>query len=129
MRLDKTKVLSVGITINPKEEILEYIKKFLVHGSQFLGRKHKDSIQTLYVVTPNAEQIVLAQKEIRFAKILNEAGVAIPDGVGILLANRMSQGNKIQNRIPGIEFMEDLVRLAAEQGYTVGLIGGRDGVA
>ncbi len=115
MGLKSSKILGISVTTDSKEDILEYIQKYLEKSSE----KQKEP---LVIVTPNPEQIVMAQKDSHFAKILNQADVAIPDGQGLALAARLK-------RIPGVEFLEDLVALAAKRGYAIGLIGGRGGVA
>ena len=38
-----------------------------------------------FIVTPNPEQIVQAQEDEEFRKILNSADLAIPDGMGLKL--------------------------------------------
>jgi N-acetylglucosaminyldiphosphoundecaprenol N-acetyl-beta-D-mannosaminyltransferase len=76
-----------------------------------------------YIVTPNPEMVVMAQKDTQLRRIINEADLAIPDGKGLNLFT------DIVCNIPGTDFMEDLVELAAEKGFTVGFLGGRDGVA
>lgn len=75
-----------------------------------------------FIVTPNPEFLVIAQKDAEFKKIINSADLAIPDGVGLRLAG-------VKNNVPGVDLMEKLVRLAAKNGYIVGLLGGRDKVA
>ncbi len=112
MSLSKQKILGIGVTVNSKKEILEYIEKYL-------GKSAK---KPLVIVTPNPEQIVAAQSDNHFRKLLNQADVAIPDGIGLarVLGCR---------KIAGIDFMKDLVGLAAKQGFPIALIGGRDGVA
>lgn len=75
-----------------------------------------------WISTPNPEIIVAAQNDPEFKKILNEADLAIPDGVGLRLAG-------VKNRLTGVDLMLELVKLAGEKGYTVGFLGGRDGVA
>ncbi len=75
-----------------------------------------------YIVTPNPEFIVEAESDLAFKKILNSADLSIPDGVGLKLAG-------IKNRITGVDLMENLVELAAEKGYSVGLLGGRNNLA
>jgi len=112
MSLKSKKILGISVTTETKETILEYIEKYL----------EKLSEKPFIIVTPNPEQIVFAQNDKRFLEILNQADGAIPDGIGLALAMRVK-------RIPGVEFMEDLIRLAAKRGYGVGLIGGKDGVA
>lgn len=115
MSLKSKKILGISVTTESRENILEYIGKYLEKSSE---KRKKPFI----IVTPNPEQIVAAQRDPLFAKILNQADVAIPDGIGLAMAIR-------QRRIPGVEFMEELVKLAAKRGYTIGLIGGRAGVA
>ncbi|MEK7587711.1 MAG: WecB/TagA/CpsF family glycosyltransferase [Patescibacteria group bacterium] len=115
MSLNAVKMLGISVTISPKDTILEYLEKGLEKPSV----KQKKS---LVIVTPNPEQIVRAQKDKRFAEILNRADVSIPDGIGLALVMRLQ-------RIPGVELMEDLVAMAAKRGYPVALIGGRAGVA
>src|SRR3989338_4056821 len=76
-----------------------------------------------YIVTPNPEFIVAAHKDTVFKKILNDADLSIPDGVGLKLSG------KIKNTFSGTDFMEELIRVAAEKGFTAGFLGGKDGVA
>lgn len=76
-----------------------------------------------YIVTPNPEMIVAAQYDPAFKKILNDADLSIPDGTGLKLSG------KIKNTIAGTDFMEELVRVAAEEGFVTGFLGGKDEVA
>ncbi len=122
MRLNSKKILGISVAINSKEEILEYIEKCLEN-------KEKTDTKSLTIVTPNPEQIVLAGKNPHFAEFLNRADVAIPDGIGIVWADRFLHPKPHLMRIAGVELMEDLVRLAGERHVPVGLIGSRGGVA
>jgi len=79
------------------------------------------------IVTPNAEQIVLAQKDEGFRKILNGADIALPDGKPLEWLLRKHVPN--MQRISGIDFMVDLCRAAAEKNSRVLLYGGRGGIA
>lgn len=76
-----------------------------------------------YIVTPNPEIIMMAQKDQKLKNILNEADLAIPDGVGLKLTT------DIVCNTPGIDLMERIIKLAEDKGFTIGLLGGRDGVA
>ena len=136
MSLKKTEILKISITTESKERILEYIKKYLVSRSSFTVKQGKNKSKPLNIVTPNPEQIVYAQKDKHFANILNRADVAIPDGIGIVLAHRFLHSQLTTHhsslplrRIPGIDLMEDLVKMGAERGDRIALIGGRRGVA
>ncbi len=76
-----------------------------------------------YIVTPNPEFIMTAQKDLEFKKILNDADLSIPDGAGLKLSGR------IKNTVPGVDFMEKLVEKSVDWGATLGFLGGRNGVA
>lgn len=122
--LSKIAILGVKITLNSKTEILSYIKKYLL----------KASAKSLTIFTPNPEQVVAAQTNKIFKDILNSADIALPDGAGIVWAIKKLSAVSSQlsvniERIAGVEFMDELVKLAAEENYPIGLIGGRDGVA
>ncbi|MBI5449078.1 WecB/TagA/CpsF family glycosyltransferase [Candidatus Gottesmanbacteria bacterium] len=129
MRLNAVKVLGISVTISSKDTILEYLKKGLEKPSAVSSQPSPKSKKSIIIVTPNPEQIVLAQIDKRFAEILNWADVAIPDGVGLVAAMRLLYQKSEIKRIPGVELMEDLVAMASKRGYPVALIGGRAGVA
>ncbi len=136
MSLHTTKILGISVTTDGKETILEYIQKCLESGIRNQESGQKRTRTPIMIVTPNPEQVVLAQRDQHFAEIFNQADVAIPDGIGISLAAKILRDKRQEirdnisiARIPGVEFMEDLVAIAAKRGYPVGLIGGRGGVA
>lgn len=76
-----------------------------------------------YIVTPNTEIVMMAQKDEELKKIINQADLAIPDGIGLKLSG------DIVSYTPGIDLLEELVKLAAEKAFTIGFLGGRDEVA
>lgn len=76
-----------------------------------------------YIVTPNPEIVVMAQKDQELKSIINKADLAIPDGIGLKLFS------DIVCYTPGVDLMEKLILMAEENGFTVGLLGGKMGVA
>lgn len=136
MRLNSLKILKIAITSDSRQKILEEIRKRLAQTSAVRLQLSERIIKPIVVVTPNPEQIVLAQKEPHFARLLNQADVALPDGIGLVFASRilnvkcqMTNDKWKLHRIPGVEFMEDLVKMAAARGFPIALIGGRDNLA
>lgn len=111
------KIFKIKIFSGSKKEALEEVKKWLKSG----GKKR-------YLVTPNPEILVRAQKDKKLAQILNQADLALPDGTGIIWAARFL-GKKIRERITGVDFMESLCQMSQKEGFTIGLIGGGPGVA
>lgn len=88
----------------------------LVKGWIEKGGKH-------YIVTPNPEFVMAARGDPEFKRVLNEADLAIADGVGLKI------GSDLESNIPGVDFLERLCKLSSEKGFTTGFLGGRDGVA
>lgn len=107
----KKYILGIKIDDVNMSEALEMVHQWL----QKFGKK--------YIVTPNPEFIMTAQKDLDFKKILNGADLSIPDGAGLKLSG------KIENTVSGVDLMEKLVERSADWGVTVGLLGGSDGVA
>lgn len=77
--------------------------------------------ENLQVVTLNPEMIMQGDQDLELGRILKSAGLILPDGAGVVWALK-KQGNTIQ-RLPGIEFSEDILKWAAETGHPVSIIG------
>lgn len=80
------------------------------------------------VFTPNAVMLGDCIKHSAYVKTLNSATVSLPDGSGVLLAAKR-RGTPIPARVAGIDFGMELCRAAAERGFRVFLLGGREGIA
>jgi N-acetylglucosaminyldiphosphoundecaprenol N-acetyl-beta-D-mannosaminyltransferase len=113
----KKSLLGVNITVGKKKEILEYIIRGLVE----LSEKY-------YVVTPNPEILVIAKKNLYYKKILNGAKLALPDGIGVIIAGKF-MGLGLKKRITGVDLMESLCKEVAEKPITVGFLGAGPGIA
>ncbi len=115
--LHKKKILGVGITADSKNKILEYVLQIVWGGDQ-----------KLFIATPNPEILVYAQKHLAYKDKLNSADIALPDGVGLMFASRLMRKG-IHERIPGVDFIEELCKAARKKPLSIGLLGGRGGVA
>jgi N-acetylglucosaminyldiphosphoundecaprenol N-acetyl-beta-D-mannosaminyltransferase len=114
--LKKDFILDVGITNETAENILEYILERLKTGQKF------------YIVTPNPEIIVYANRHENFKKILNNAEISLPDGTGLFLASIL-MGKPFRQRIPGVNFVEEICKSTVRKPISIGFLGGRAGVA
>jgi N-acetylglucosaminyldiphosphoundecaprenol N-acetyl-beta-D-mannosaminyltransferase len=111
--MDKADILGVKITKITKKEAVEKVKEFL-----FDYRQHT-------VFTPNPEMIVLAQKDKEFKQILNRACLSLPDGGGLVLISRILR-NSLQEKIAGVDFVIDIIRLAENKKQSVYFLGGEN---
>ena len=81
-----------------------------------------------YVVTPNPEFILSAEKDAEFRKVLNAADLVIPDGIGVVYSAKIL-GTPLQERVPGIEFAAKMLEKLNEMGGRLFLLGAKPGVA
>ncbi len=102
-----------------------------------------------YIVTPNIEFLMIAQKDPRFKEVLNRANLAIPDSsrFGWIL-DVLQEKNLLKKlliwpffifptsppitrfeHVTGTDLMERLIKEACDWGITVGFLGGGSGVA
>ncbi len=115
--LDKKKLLGVGVTDATGEQILEYILQSL-----------KKSAEKYYIVTPNPEFLVFAATSPTFKQILNDARLALCDGIGVFWAGKVL-GKNFKERTTGVDLMEKLCLAVAEKPITVGFLGGGSKIA
>ena len=80
------------------------------------------------VFTPNAEMIYRAACDRDISSLLSSGDVNTADGVGTVWASRRL-GTPLPERVPGIELGEAALKIAAECGLGVFLVGGKPGVA
>lgn len=113
-RLEEMEVNILGVKVDdlPADLATDTVLNWL----QKKGEKH-------YLVTPNPEFIIRAQEDEAFRQILNQADLAIPDGIGL------KWFGGVKNIIGGVYFIEKLCQKVSKHDLTVGFLGGRGGVA
>lgn len=109
---DYSEILGVKISTASRADALSLVRGFLFSNKQFK------------IFTPNPEFLVYAQKDFAFKEVLNNASLNVCDGVGLYLA---SLGRLV--RIPGVDLMVEICKIAAEADAGVFLLGGVGDVA
>ncbi len=110
-------LLGISFTNATEQEALDYVFETLLHD------KKKS-----YIVTPNPEIVVYALTHSSFKSILNQAQLALPDGVGITLG-AWWLGKPFSQRITGVDFMLLSCRESVKRAVKIGLLGAGVGVA
>ncbi len=93
-----------------------------------LGAAMLEQDQFHYVVTPNPEFILAAEKDADFRQVLNSADLVIPDGIGVVYSAKIL-GTPLKERVPGIEFAADMLAQLDQMGGRLYLLGAKPGVA
>ncbi|WP_337884194.1 WecB/TagA/CpsF family glycosyltransferase [Fischerella thermalis] len=98
----------------------EVVEKIVEHV--LVGKEPK------YVVTPNAQHIVLLQNNARFREYYRQAFLVVPDGVSLLWAAKFLQSS-LKGRVNGTDLFEKLCAIAAQKQLKIFLLGGRPGAS
>lgn len=81
-----------------------------------------------YVVTVNAEFVMMARHDEQFARILANADLALADGKWVAIS-KLILGGKAQDRVAGVDLVQKVCSKCAEEAVVVGFLGGFGGVA
>ena len=92
------------------------------------GRQLLEEDKFHYVVTPNPEFLLAAEKDPEFRRVLNAADLVLPDGIGVVYSAKIL-GTPLKERVPGIEFAEAMLSALNDMGGLLYLLGAKPGVA
>jgi len=113
--MNKINILGINISAGSRSEILAKIQEFLAND-----RQH-------FIITPNPEIILAAVKDQELFDIINEADLAIPDGVGLKLAGWLAGENL--HRLTGADLLKEILALAEAQGRRVAILNWQSGLS
>jgi N-acetylglucosaminyldiphosphoundecaprenol N-acetyl-beta-D-mannosaminyltransferase len=84
--------------------------------------------QPAYIVTANAQHIVLLNEDAQLREIYRHANLVVPDGVSLLLAARLF-GQTLPERVTGVDLFQSLSAAAATHNLKLFFLGGQPGAA
>ena len=103
-------ILEIKVDKTTKALVLDRITHFLANNKKF------------YIVTPNPEIILAAQNNPHLKKVLNNADISVPDGVGLKLAHTSLE------IIKGRELMFDLISMAHKDKLKLFFLGASESI-
>lgn len=89
--------------------------------------KHLESGTPIQIVTINAEMVMNALEESRLSTVIQNAGLVLPDGSGIVWAARR-RGLSVR-KLAGVDFIHEVAALCARTSQAIYLLGAGPGVA
>ena len=114
---DPIKILGVPVHAMTMQEAVKTLEERMLAKEQ------------TFVVTANAEIIMMCQENAEYKKIICEdAELVLPDGAGAVWAGR-HLGYKVPERVAGFDLYNELLDLSAHKGYKAYFFGGSPGVA
>lgn len=84
------------------------------------------NLKTIY--TPNTEIVMVAKDDNKLRNLINEGDLVIPDGIGLIYASRIKK-KPLKERVTGFDTSIKLLEIANKNGYSLYLLGGKEGVA
>jgi N-acetylglucosaminyldiphosphoundecaprenol N-acetyl-beta-D-mannosaminyltransferase len=93
---------------------------------QLIGQHILSEAPPAYAVTPNAQHIVMLRSNPRLKAIYDEATFVFADGMSLLMAARLL-GDRLPERVTGIDLFQELCAESAKHGFRIFLLGGQPG--
>jgi N-acetylglucosaminyldiphosphoundecaprenol N-acetyl-beta-D-mannosaminyltransferase len=107
-------------------------KRVTILGVPFLHATRQETVEILtrrimnhektQVVTANPEIVMLGRQSEEYMKLLQQAHVVTPDGIGVVLASRWI-GEPLPERVAGYELLHALMKQADTYGWKYMLVG------
>lgn len=85
-----------------------------------------DRLETIY--TPNPEIVMRAREDEKLRRILDQGSLVTADGIGLIYASRIRK-KPLKERVTGFDMSIKMLEIANEEGYSIYLLGGEEGVS
>ncbi|MBN7772890.1 WecB/TagA/CpsF family glycosyltransferase [Clostridium aminobutyricum] len=76
------------------------------------------------IVTPNSEIIMNATKDTELKMLIEEAGLIIPDGIGLVYASKIIK-EPLSERVTGVDFLNSILAYLEKTGKSIYLLGSK----
>lgn len=113
--MENIQIFGIKISKISKKELFKKIDSFLSDKKQH------------YITTPNPEFLMQAGQDEEFFYVLNQSDINIPDGIGLKFAG-WAMGERLE-RITGADLVKDILQIAIEKKYKVGIINWSKGLS
>lgn len=114
--MKKVNVLDINFDNVTMSEAVDRCKEFI--------KSEKGNL----IVTPNPEIVMRAKDNEEFKKIINEASLVIPDGIGIIKAGKIL-GTPLKERVAGYDLICNLLELGKDGSISFYFWGSKPGIA
>lgn len=114
--MDSLKIFNLRVDNITLDEATIIVEKFLM----------EDKLKVIY--TPNTEIVMAAKEDKKIRDIINDGDLVTPDGIGLIYGSRIKK-KPLKERVTGFDLSIKILEIANEKGYSLFLLGGKEGVA
>ena len=114
--MEKQRLLNTYVNNVTMEQAIGQIERFIETGKKS------------YVVAVNVDVIMKIEKDSHLKEITDKADLTLVDGKPLVWISKWFK-NPVREKISGSDMVPILCKTAAERGYSVFIIGGKEGVA
>mgnify|MGYP000105017197 FL=1 len=114
--LEKQRLLNTYVNNVTLDETLDEIDGFI--------RERKKS----YIVAINVDVVMKMENDDYLRRISNEADMVLVDGKPLIWISKLYK-RQIKEKVSGSDLVPQMCKRAADENYTIFIIGGKDGVA
>ncbi|MGN0317895.1 MAG: WecB/TagA/CpsF family glycosyltransferase [Lachnospira sp.] len=114
--MEKQPLLNTYVNNIDMDEAIEVIEKMIASDDKS------------YVVAINVDVVIKMEEDSYLNKITNQADMVLVDGKPLIWISRYYK-RPIKAKISGSDLVPALCEVAAKKGYTIFIIGGKDGIA
>lgn len=110
------KILDVNIHPYTMKEVVLYLTRQILNKEQ------------TFVVTANAEIIMLCQNNLNYKSIVNSANIVLPDGAGTVWSGN-TLGHQIKERVAGFDLFLNLLKVSEDKKFNLYFLGSSPKIA
>ncbi len=114
--MNKERILGFDVCTADKKELIKEIFDDFINQKQSI------------IFNINPEIVINNYKDVVYKEKINKEKYQIPDGIGIVYASKINNGN-ITQRIAGIDFMYSIIEESIKYNLKIFLYGAKSGVA
>lgn len=114
---EKVNILGVLFDNTTMKDMVNNVKTFFT----------KETDKNLFIVTANPEIVDYATEHEHYLKLINKAEYVVADGSGVIMASKYLR-QPLKERVPGIDLMENCLKIADAEQQKVFLLGATDEV-
>ncbi|WNB92502.1 WecB/TagA/CpsF family glycosyltransferase [Bacillus sp. NEB1478] len=114
--METTKIFNINFNRITLKELIEEINNKVKNNKR------------IHIHTANVDHVVLANKNLKFKKVIEDADIVVADGMPIVWSSKLIK-NSIPERVTGVDLSYEICGKSNEYDFKIFLLGAAEGIA